>query len=77
MHLQCADDAKTFYESKVGGLAKTLQEVEGVLQQKTGNIRAIDDGMLQYLVFTSLLNPLSNCTTVIRKKVTTATPQEG
>ncbi|KAL2105731.1 hypothetical protein VUR80DRAFT_7848 [Thermomyces stellatus] len=38
-----ADDAKAFYESKVEGLTKTLQEVEGVLQKKTGNIRAIDD----------------------------------
>ncbi|SPO04205.1 related to prefoldin subunit 5 [Cephalotrichum gorgonifer] len=52
-----ADDAKVFYQSKVEGLAKTLQEIEAVLQEKTNNIRSIDD--------------------VIRKKMTTATPQEG
>lgn len=63
-----------FYQSKVEDLSKTLQGVEGVLQQKTGNIRAIDEGMSPWHICTYV--HLNNRKEVIRKKVTTAQPQE-
>lgn len=72
--LQRADDAKVFYQSKVEDLTKTLQGVEGVLQQKTGNIRAIDEGMSPCDVCTH--GHSTNRKEVIRKKVTTTQPQD-
>lgn len=73
--MQRADDAKLFYQSKVEDLSKTLQGVEGVLQQKTGNIRAIDEGMSPCHLCNHSERS-TNRNAVIRKKVTTSQPQE-
>lgn len=43
---QTTDDAISFYNEKVKELQKSLKDLEGVLQQKSNNLRMIEDGTL-------------------------------
>ncbi|KAI9756269.1 MAG: hypothetical protein M4579_003936 [Chaenotheca gracillima] len=41
-----AKDAEKFYNAKVEELGKSLKELENIVQSKSGNMRAIEDGAL-------------------------------
>ncbi|CAF9910686.1 MAG: subunit of tubulin prefoldin [Heterodermia speciosa] len=42
--------ARTFYSSKVDELGKTLGDLEGIVQQKNGNLRVVEDVLRQKVI---------------------------
>lgn len=53
VQLQTPQAAREFYTGKVDELGKNLQDLEGIVQQKNGHLRIVEDGEFFLLLFGS------------------------
>ena len=46
--VQSTKDATRFYEAKVDELGSNLKNLEGIIGQKSGNLRVVEDGTCSF-----------------------------
>ncbi|KAJ8612976.1 hypothetical protein MRB53_037184 [Persea americana] len=68
-------DATKFYEAKTKELGTNLKDLEGILQQKSSNLRVVEEGKSQSEVCRIKCSGLTFLTTVLRQKMSAQSQQ--